>query len=214
VALPFADRVRAGQALGRRLVQLLGRGGDVVVLGLPRGGVVVAAEVASALGAPLDAFGVRKLAVPGRPELAMGAVAAGGVLVWNDEVLRQHRPAAQDVAAVLDAERAELARRERAYRGDRAPPVLAGRTVVAVDDGVATGSTARAALGAVRMLRPALVIFAAPLVPVGLDLRPEADEMVALASPNPFGAVSNHYRDFSETTDDEVRRALDNGQPA
>jgi putative phosphoribosyl transferase len=214
VALPFADRVQAGRALGRRLVQLLGRDGDVVVLGLPRGGVVVAAEVASALGAPLDAFGVRKLAVPGRSELAMGAVAAGGVLVWNDEVLRQHRPAAQDVAAVLEAERAELARRERAYRGDRAAPVLAGRTVVAVDDGVATGSTARAALGAVRMLRPALVIFAAPLVPAGLDLRPEADEVVALASPDPFGAVSNHYRDFSATTDDEVRRALDNGQPA
>jgi putative phosphoribosyl transferase len=215
VVLPFADRVRAGRALGRRLVQSLGHGADVVVLGLPRGGVVVAAEVAAALGAPLDAFGVRKLAVPGRPELAMGAVAAGGgVLVWNDGVLRQHRPAAQDVAAVLDAERAELARRERAYRGDRPLPVLTGRTVVVVDDGVATGSTARAALRAVRKLQPARVIFAAPLVPVGLDLRPEADEVVALASPDPFGAVGNHYRDFRETTDDEVRRALDNGQPA
>jgi putative phosphoribosyl transferase len=205
--LPFADREAAGRALGRRLAEVLGR--DIpVVLGLPRGGVVVAAAAAAELGAPLDAFGVRKLPLPGRPELAMGAVAGGGVLVWNDRVLHQRRPDPADVAAVVARERAELARREAAYRGDRPPPELAGRTVVLVDDGVATGATARAALRAVRALGPARVLLAAPVVPVRLDL-PEADAVVALATPDPFGAVGNHYVDFRETTDDEVRQALD-----
>jgi predicted phosphoribosyltransferase len=165
--------------------------------------------VAAELGAPLDAFVVRKLPLPGRPELAMGAVAGGGVLVWNDAVLRQHRPRPADMAAVVERERAELARRERAYRGDRPPPALVGRIAVLVDDGVATGSTARAALRAVRALGPARVVLAAPVVPLRLDLRPEADMVVALATPDPFGAVSSHYVDFRETTDAEVRRALD-----
>jgi putative phosphoribosyl transferase len=207
VRLPLANRSEAGRLLGHRLAEVVGAG-PAVVLGLPRGGVIVAAEVARALGAPLDAFGVRKLPLPGRAELAMGAI-AGGELVWNDAVLRQHRPRPEDVAAVVRRERVELARRERAYRGDRPPPELAGRTAVLVDDGVATGSTARAALRALRVCGPARVVLAAPVMPARLDLRPDADIVVTLATPDPFGAVSGHYRDFRETTDAEVRRALD-----
>lgn len=206
--LPFEDRDAAGRLLGQRLAAVL-PDADAVVLGLPRGGVLVAAAVAAELGAPLDAFGVRKLPLPGRSELAMGAVAGGGVLVWNDAVLRRHRPRPEDVAAVVQRERAELARRERAYRGDRPPPELAGRTAVLVDDGVATGSTARAALRAVRALGPARVVLAAPVMPARLELRPDADIVVVLATPDPFGAVSGHYLDFRETTDAEVRQALD-----
>ena len=209
VRLPFPDRETAGQLLGRRLAEILpARPGGVVVLGLPRGGVIVAAAAATELGAPLDAFVVRKLPLPGRPELAMGAI-AGGVLVWNEDVLRQRRPRPEGVVAVVERERAELARREAAYRGDRPPPELAGRVAVLVDDGVATGATARAALRAARALGPALVVLAAPVVPARLDLRPDADILVALATPEPFGAVSSHYVDFRETTDDEVRQALD-----
>jgi predicted phosphoribosyltransferase len=208
VRLPFRDRAAAGRLLGRRLAGTVPA--DVVVLGLPRGGVIVAAEVARVLGVPVAAFGVRKLPLPGRPELAMGAV-AGGVLIWNEPVLRAHRPPAAAVRAVVDRERAELARREEAYRGGRPAPELAGRTAVLVDDGVATGATARAALWAVRALGPARTVLAVPVVPVHFDLRPEADDTVVLASPDPFGSVSRHYRNFTETTDEEVRRALDIG---
>jgi predicted phosphoribosyltransferase len=154
---------------------------------------------------------VRKLPLPGQPELAMGAVAGGGVTVWNDSVLGRHRPDRAAVAAVLARERAELDRREHAYRGDRPVPQLAGRTVVLVDDGVATGSTARAALRAVRALGPARVLFAAPVAPPGLDLGPDADATVALAWPRPFGAVGNHYLDFRQVSDEQVRRALGAG---
>lgn len=207
----FSDRRDAGRQLGARLLAVLGDSVDAVVLGLPRGGVLVAAEVAAALHGPLDALVVRKLPLPGRPELAMGAIAAG-VVVRNDDVLRQHRPDPAAVAAVEAAEQVELARREHAYRGDRPLPRLAGRLVVVVDDGIATGATARAALRAVRAAGPALVVLAVPVAPAHLDLRPDADLQVAIRTPSPFGSVSDHYVDFAPTTDEEVRDALDTGR--
>jgi predicted phosphoribosyltransferase len=210
IRLPFADRADAGRRLGDRLATVLGPLGDpagVVVLGLPRGGVVVAAEVARRLGAPLDAFVVRKLGVPGQPELAMGAIASGGVVVRNDAVIDSHRLTPDEVAAVVAAERAELARRERAYRGDRPPPDAAGRLAIVVDDGLATGATARAALRAVRAQRPARLVLAVPVAPRDAAVG-DADQLVALARPWPFGAVGRYYRDFAATTDDEVRALL------
>jgi predicted phosphoribosyltransferase len=213
VRLPFADRTDAGRRLGDRLAAVLGPVSDpaaAVVLGLPRGGVVVAAEVARRLGAPLDAFIVRKLGVPGQPELAMGAIAAGGVVVRNEAVISARRLSPDEVAAVVAAEEAELARRERAYRGDRPPPELRDRAVVVVDDGYATGATARAALQAVRAQGPAQLVLAVPVAPRDA-VAGDADRLVALARPWPFGAVGRYYRDFAATTDDEVRALLCTG---
>jgi putative phosphoribosyl transferase len=211
IRLPFADRADAGRRLGDRLAAVLGEpGAGAMVLGLPRGGVVVAAEVARRLGAPLDAFVVRKLGVPGQPELAMGAIATGGVVVRNEAVIEGRRLTPDQVAAVVAAEKAELARRERAYRGDRPPPDLRDRLVVVVDDGLATGATARAALRAVRAQDPARLVLAVPVAPRDADAG-EADELVALARPWPFGAVGRHYRDFSPTTDEQVRALLGQG---
>lgn len=211
-ALPFADRVEAGRALGERLAELLGDfdRGRLLILGLPRGGVVVAAEVARTLGAQLDAFVVRKLGLPGQPELAMGAVAGGGVLVRNDDVISRARVSAEVLDQVAAAERAELERRERAYRGDRAPVDPAGRLVIVVDDGLATGATARAALRAVRAVAPVAVVLAVPVAPrrTVAELAGEADQFVVLAQPRPFAAVGHYYRDFTPTTDDEVRALL------
>ncbi len=208
VRLPFADRADGGRRLGDRLAALLGEDpGPAVVLGLPRGGVVVAAEVARRLGAPLDAFVVRKLGVPGQPELALGAIATGGVVVRNEAVIRARAVTPDQVAAVVAAEEVELARRERAYRGDRPPPDLRGRLVVVVDDGYATGATARAAVRAVRAQHPARLVLAVPVAPRDAVVV-DADELVTLARPRPFGAVGQHYRDFAATTDDEVRALL------
>ena len=207
--LPFADRADAGRRLGDRLAAELGPLGDpagVLVLGLPRGGVVVAAEVARRLGAPLDALVVRKLGVPGQPELALGAVAAG-VVVRNEAVIAGRGVAEEAVAEVVARERAELNRRERAYRGDRPPPDAAGRLAIVVDDGFATGATARAALLAVRAQQPAGLVLAVPVAPRYADTG-DADRLVALARPWPFGAVGRYYRDFAATTDDEVCRLL------
>lgn len=208
--LPFADRADAGRQLGDRLAALLGPldPAAAVVLGLPRGGVVVAAEVARRLALPLDAFVVRKLGVPGQPELAMGAIAGGGVVVRNETVIGGHRVPPDAVAGVVAAERAELERREHAYRGDRPPLFPAGRLALVVDDGIATGATARAALRAVRAHRPARVVLAVPVAPRDLELGGDVDQLVALARPRPFGAVGRYYRDFSATTDDEVRHLL------
>ncbi len=207
--MSFVDRSDAGRAVAAQLDDLRGRD-DVVVLGLPRGGVPVAAEVARALGAPLDVFVVRKLGVPGHRELAMGALASGGVRVLNDWIVGQVGLSTEQIEQVTGEEAAELARRESAYRGDRAPVEVTGRVVVLVDDGLATGATMRAAVAAVRALGPSAVVVA---VPVGAPeacqaLAGEVDRMVCVEQPEWFLAVGRHYRDFSQTTDDDVRRLL------
>jgi predicted phosphoribosyltransferase len=193
--------VLAGHLQGYR-----GRPG-IVVLGLPRGGVPVAAEVARSLEAPLDVFVVRKLGVPGREELAMGAIASGGVRVVNDEVVRRLGIPEEVVASVARREEEELRRREEAYRGGRAPLDIAGRTVILVDDGLATGSTMRAAIAAVCQKGPEAVVVAVPTAaaPTLPTLHAEADDVVAAMVPEPFAAVGNSYVDFSQTSDDEVR---------
>ncbi len=205
----FANRLDAGRRLADALTTYAGRR-DVVVLGLPRGGVPVAAEVARALAAPLDVFLVRKLGVPGHEELAMGAIASGGVRVLNDDVLEGLRIPAAVVEDVTEAEAAELERREEAYRGGRPPLGVRGQVVIVVDDGLATGSTMRAAVAALRRLEPARIVVA---VPTGASetcqmLRDEADEVVCLMTPDPFHAVGLWYGDFRPTTDDQVRALL------
>ena len=206
---PYLDRTDAGIRLAGHLAAYVGRA-DVVVLGLPRGGVPVAAEVARALGAPLDVFCVRKLGVPGEPELAMGAIATGGVVVVNEAVVAEISAPPELVAEVAAAERAELDRRERAYRGDRPPLPLAGRTVVLVDDGLATGASMRAAVRAVRSAGPARVVVAVPVAAAETcrSLEAEADEVVCPLAPEGFRSVGGWYEDFSTTSDDEVRRCL------
>ena len=205
----FADRRDAGRTLAAALTAYRGR--DVVVLALPRGGVPVGAEVARALDAPLDVFVVRKLGLPGQPELAMGALASGGVQVVNDAVAR-HASAAE-LAAVVARETVEIERRERDYRGERALTAVEGRVVILVDDGLATGATMRAAVAAVRRLSPAEVVVA---VPVGApetvrEVAAVADDVVCSAQPSSFFAVGQCYDDFTQTTDDEVRAALTPG---
>ncbi len=207
----FADRAGAGRALGARLAGTVH--GDVLVLGLPRGGAVVAAEVAAALSAPWDVLLVRKLGLPGQPELAMGAVAAIGETVEtvrSESVLRAAGVGEATVAAVRDRELDELRRRQAAYRGDRPPPAVAGRTVVLVDDGLATGATARAALQALARYRPARTVVAVPVgAPAALGaVEALADEVVCLLVPAAFRAVGSAYRDFAQTSDDEVRALL------
>ena len=200
----FRDRRDAGQRLAVRLEPL--RRERSVIVGLPRGGVPVAAEIAAALDAPLDVIVVRKLGVPTQPELGMGAVGEGGVLVLNHDVIRQAGVTAEQLAAVEQREFAEVDRRAREFRGDRAPVPLAGRTVVVVDDGIATGGTARAALRVARAHGAARVVLAVPVAPADTlrDLARDADEVVCLESPSPFSAVGRWYSDFRQTTDEEV----------
>lgn len=205
----FRDRADAGRRLGERL-RAHGHREDAVVLGLPRGGVPVAYEVALALGAPLDVFVVRKLGVPGQEELAMGAIASGGVRVVNHGVVDALGipPAALDRVAAV--EQAELERREQAYRGSRPRRELAGRTVFLVDDGLATGSTMRAAVEAVRQRQPRRVVVAVPVAAASTcrELKAEVDEVICLETPEPFLAVGRFYEDFSQTTDHEVHELL------
>jgi putative phosphoribosyl transferase len=210
VPVRLQDRRDAGRLLAARLGAHAGRP-DVVVLALPRGGVPVAYEVAQALGAPLEVFVVRKLGMPGHEEFAIGALASGGVLVLNEETLRDYYVTREQVEAVVDAERRELERRERSYRGDRAFPDVTGRTVILIDDGLATGSTMRAAVTAVRQKRPARVIIAVPTAPAEtcLEMRAIVDAMICLMTPEPFYAVGLWYEDFSQTSDEEVRELLD-----
>jgi putative phosphoribosyl transferase len=208
----FADRTAAGRALAGLLSGYAGHG-DVVVLGLPRGGVPVAAEVAAGLRATLDVLIVRKLGVPRHPELAMGAIAAVGdtiELVTNDRVLARVRVTDDEFEAVRRAELAELRRRSLAYRGDRPASPVAGRVVIIVDDGLATGSTMRAAVAALRRQQPGRLIVAVPVGPAdcGPALRGQVDDVVVALTPTPFQAVRQGYRDFSETSDDEVLAAL------
>ena len=205
----FRDRHDAGRALAQALAAWAGRD-DVLVLGLPRGGVVVAFEVARALRAPLDVWVVRKLGLPDNPELALGAIARDGVRVLNDDVIGELAVPADVVEAVTAIEREELARRERAYRGDRPFPDLRGKTAILVDDGLATGSTMRVAVVSVRAASPAHVVVA---VPVGAAVTCAgmgrlADEVVCLRTPEPFRAVGIWYEDFAQTTDEEVRDLL------
>ena len=205
----FRDRREAGQVLADRLTAYAGRP-DVLVLALPRGGVPVAYEVARALGAPLDVFLVRKLGVPGQEELAMGAVATGGVRVLNEQVVGALGIPPSVIEAVAAWQQQELVRRERLYRGDRPPPDVRGRTVILVDDGLATGSTMRAALAALRRQQPARLVVAVPTAaPETCDeLRAEADDVVCATTPEPFDSVGLWYEDFSQTTDEEVRELL------
>ena len=205
----FADRRDAGRELARELRHYRDRS-DVVVLALPRGGVPVAVEIAEALGAPLDVFLVRKLGMPGHPEFAIGAIASGGVRVLNDDVVRWYGISEQIVETLAAQEQAELERRERAYRGARPLSDLRDRTVILVDDGLATGASMRAAVQAVRAHHPARVVVA---VPVGAAETCEAfanitDETVCARTPEPFSAVGLWYRDFSQTSDEEVRDLL------
>jgi putative phosphoribosyl transferase len=205
----FKNRREAGRILGDKLKKYTGRG-DVIVLGLPRGGVPVAYEVALTLRAALDLFLVRKLGTPGHRELAMGAIASGGVRVLNEDVVRWYGIAQRDIEQVADEEQRELVRRERAYRGGRPPAQIAGRIAILIDDGLATGSTMRAAVEAVKQLRPLRVVVA---VPVGAretceELSQIADEVICAETPQPFSAVGQWYIDFDQTTDDEVRQLL------
>ena len=210
--MPFRDRVDAGRRLGERLRDL--RGEDVVVLGLPRGGVPVAAEVARALDAPLDVIVVRKLGVPFQPELAMGAVGEDGVLVVNERVRGRLRISEVEFAEVEQRERAEVQRRALRFRGDRPRLALDGRTALLVDDGIATGSTARAACRVARAHGAARVVLAVPVCSPGSAsaLRGGADEFVCLEAPRWFSAVGQFYTDFRPTSDDEVAALLQ--QPA
>jgi predicted phosphoribosyltransferase len=206
---PFADRRDAGRTLARLLEHYRGRD-DAIVLGLPRGGVPVAYEVAAELGLPLDVFVVRKLGLPKHPELAMGAIASGGVMVLNGTVIDDSGIPAAVVADVAAAERRELARREHAYRGTRPELEVTGRIVIVVDDGLATGATMRAAVKALRALHPARVVVAVPAAPAPTcrALSRLADEMVCAATPTPFHAVGQSYVDFEQTPDAEVRDLL------
>lgn len=207
--LPFADRTEAGRLLGERLARM-GLGPEAVVLALPRGGVPVGYEVARALGAGLDVFVVRKLGVPGHEELAMGAIATGGVRVVNEGVTQVLGVPQHVIDRVAEEELRELARREAAYRGQRPPPDIGGRDAILVDDGLATGATMRAAIQAARVSQPARVIVAVPVAPweACRELRSVADEMVCLETPEPFQAVGLWYSDFTPPSEDEIRDML------
>jgi putative phosphoribosyl transferase len=206
----FADRRDAGRRLAERLERYRGRD-DLVILGLPRGGMPVAAEVAAALDAPLDVFVVRKLGVPGHEELAMGAIASGGVGVLNDDVVRSAGVGKDELRAVAARERETLEAQERAYRGHAPPVDVRGRTVILVDDGLATGATMRAGIRALRGLGAAAIVVAVPTAPRETceALTREVDDVVCATTPDPFTAVGIWYRDFRPVSDEQVRKLLD-----
>ena len=206
----FQDRAEAGRRLARDLSAYAGRP-DILVLALPRGGVPVAYEVARALDAPLDVFVVRKLGVPGHEELAMGAIASGGVRVLNDDVVQALAVPNHVIDRIAAQEQQELARREQAYRGSRPSPQVQGRVVILVDDGLATGATMRAAVAAVRQQAPARVVVGVPVAApeVCAEFARLVDDVVCVVTPEPFYSVGVWYDTFSQTTDEEVRRLLE-----
>ena len=201
----LTDRREAGRLLAEQLANYAGRD-DVVVLGLPRGGVVVAFEVAKALYVPLDIFLVRKLGTPGQEELAIGAIASGGVRVMNEDVVGAFGLSDAQIEAVVSREQAELDRRERAYRGDTEPLDLSGKTVIVIDDGLATGASMRTALRSLKSHRPSRIVLAVPTAPRStcVTLEREVDEAICLMAPEPFYAIGQWYVDFSQTSDEEV----------
>lgn len=205
----FRDRTDAGQQLAQKL-QAYGNRPDAIVLALPRGGVPVGYEVARELGVPLDVFLVRKLGVPGSEELAMGAVATGGIRVVNDEIVRSLHIPEDVIDAVADWELGQLSERERLYRDERPGPYVSGRTIILVDDGLATGATMLAAIKALRQQHPTRLVAAVPTAPPQTcrDMRIHADEAVCAITPEPFYAVGYWYEDFSQTTDEDVRDLL------
>lgn len=208
--MQFRNRIEAGQMLAQRLANYANRP-DVLVLALPRGGVPVAFQVAQALNAPIDVFVVRKLGVPGHEELAMGAIASGGVRVINGDVVEGLRISDDAIEAVATRELRELERRERVYRQDRPMPDVQGRTIILVDDGIATGSTMRAAVEALRQLEASRIVVATPTAALSTvrEMRPDVDEFVAVMTPADFSGVGEWYEDFSQTTDGEVRELLE-----
>jgi putative phosphoribosyl transferase len=211
----FRDRIEAGRLLGQELARTLRDGRSIIILALPRGGVPVGAEVAKALDAPLDVFIVRKLGVPGHEELAMGAIASGGVRVLNQEVLRYIPLSQKSIDEVAAREEQELRRREHSYRGSRPPLDVAGKTVIIVDDGLATGSTMRAAVAALQKMQPAAIIVAVPVAAKQTcdEFHSDGINVVCLRTPEPFEAVGLWYEDFSQTTDEEVHEILDERNP-
>jgi putative phosphoribosyl transferase len=206
----FRNRVEAGRRLAAALEGYAGRR-NLLILALPRGGVPVAFEVARALNAPMDVMLVRKLGVPGHEELAMGAIASGGIRILSDDVIAAFGITDRVIAAVAAQEQEELDRREKLYRDDRPSPTIRGRSIVLVDDGLATGSTMRAAALAIRVQNPEHLTVAVPVAPAETcaALRREVDEVICAVSPEPFFAVGNWYEDFSQTTDEEVHQLLE-----
>jgi putative phosphoribosyl transferase len=212
----FKNRTEAGQFLASRLNEFAHRD-DVLVLALPRGGVPVGAEIARKLDAPLEVFVVRKLGLPGHPELAMGAIATGGVRVLNRDVIEPLCIPDRVIDAVAMHEQEELERRERAYRDERPAPEVEGKTVILVDDGIATGSTMMAAIAALRQLEAGRIVVAAPVVARSTfyQIHRAADEVATLIAPKEFYGVAQFYEDFSQTSDEEVRELLaGHGRPA
>lgn len=215
----FQDRVDAGHHLAALLLQRApwdDAWDDALVLGLPRGGVPVAHAIARALGCPLDVFLVRKLGVPGREELAFGAIASGGTRILNDAIIQSLHITPDTIAAVTAAQEQLLRQRERAYRDARPPAAVAGRTVIVVDDGMATGATMLAAIAALRAPAPARLVAAVPVAAPATcqEVAARVDQMVCAATPDPFVAVGLWYEQFGETSDDEIRRLLNPGQEA
>ena len=206
----FSNRVEAGRQLARHLRSYADRD-DVIVLGAPRGGIPVAFEVATALRVPLDVFVLRKLGVPGHEELAFGAIASGGIRILDRNTVAALGLTGLDIERVTREEQQELDRRERAYRGARPPLDLNGLTIILVDDGIATGSSMRAAIRALRQMKPAVLVVATPVAPRATceRLRPEVDELVCLETPEPFYGVGQFYDDFSQVSDEEVKRLLE-----